>query len=215
MCSRRKSSHIRRGVAANLSTPVEVLDRLADDVDRRVRCEVADNRATTAGTLSKLLGASQSRVQQGHGQTLSETLLRGLIARNANTGADTLRVLSNEASLNVRATVAAHPNTTTDTREALAHDQHPHVVNVAVNYAKDAELLDRLTEGASLRMLMAVVHNPHTGAAALEKLASDKHSMVCRGVAAHPNTPTETLDVLAEDPALGVCVAVCTNPNYR
>ena len=84
-----KEAAVRRGVAANPSTPVATLVQLATDEYSYIRWEVAANPNTPVATLVQLATDEDSEVRRG-------------VARNLNTPVATLVQLASDADIYVR-----------------------------------------------------------------------------------------------------------------
>jgi hypothetical protein len=109
---------IRKGVAGNLNTPAETLQRLADDPERMVRKEVAGNKNSSAEILKKLAEDPEWMVKAG-------------AARNPNTLPDVLEKLAIDPESTVREAVAANPATPEKVLKKLAFDPDPLVRSTA------------------------------------------------------------------------------------
>ena len=135
---------VRKAVAKNSSTPVDILMRLADDEDRNVREEVAINPNTPVELLRKLAMDEDEHVRWGvirNPNTPTEVLrklaedddciVRITVARNSRTPADILMTLAGDKSWRVRSAVASNRNTPVDILAKLAMDEDDDVRRVA------------------------------------------------------------------------------------
>lgn len=92
----KSSWHVRRDVAGDLNTPVDILVELSKDNDSDVRASVAGNLNTPADTLIEL-------------SKDDSWCVRTSVAGNPNTPVDTLIELSKDGNYDVRASVAGNP----------------------------------------------------------------------------------------------------------
>lgn len=88
--------------ARDPSTPVDILDKLAEDEDINVHYEVALNANTRSGTLAKLANDKNIGMQYA-------------VAKNHNTPAEALAKLANTEDPGVQYAIATNPNTSAET----------------------------------------------------------------------------------------------------
>ncbi|MEI7610333.1 MAG: hypothetical protein WCJ64_23390, partial [Rhodospirillaceae bacterium] len=111
------SPWVRRTIARNGSAPAAALTLLARDLHASVRRVVAENQATPPATLLALVDTSH---RDWHTQVA--------LAENLATPPEALaRLIHVAVDWVVRYRVARHPSTSTDTLQALAHDEHSSV----------------------------------------------------------------------------------------
>jgi hypothetical protein len=106
--------HIRRIVAANPSTPEQVLARLAQDSLSLVRRHVAENPHTTVDVLSRLASDSEPDV-------------RLAVVENIGTPPEILARLACDPDLDVRYGVAENPHIPMNILATLARDDNPYI----------------------------------------------------------------------------------------
>lgn len=103
------SSGSQRTVAANPSTPPDVLEALADDSESCVRKKVAANPSAPIELIEQFADSEDSGV-------------RVFLATNPSTPSGLLESLAADDNKLTRRNVAAHPSTPEAVREALAAD---------------------------------------------------------------------------------------------
>lgn len=140
------SSHpdLRRAVAANPLTPGPILANIVRDTEVSVRAAVAANIATPGEALVVLAGDQSEEVLLGllDNENVPQAILEQQasrptdywederhkrLARNASSPAHILARIAYSRSSAIRELVARNPNTSVDTLEILALDEHPRV----------------------------------------------------------------------------------------
>ena len=123
---------MRRPVAENTNTPVSLLEKLAEDENEYVRCNVAKNTNTPASALEKLAENKES-------------LVRMYVASNANTPVPLLEKLAEDEYEDVRIGVAENANTPVPVLEKLAEDENMYLrKKVAGNAETPDPILEKL-----------------------------------------------------------------------
>ena len=100
---------VRKEVAGNLGTPMEVLTRLAGDLDEGVRWRVAENPSAPVEVLTRLASDQDSDVHR-------------FVARNPSTPVEMLTQLADDPQAIVRAGVLANPACPNEVREAFGRE---------------------------------------------------------------------------------------------
>ena len=125
-----------------------------------------------------------------------------------------LKELAADQSAEVRAAVAANPNTPTFLVYKLREDTAPIVrIALASNHEMQTLVLDRLAKDQVLMVRQAVSKNPRSSAKALEILANEDDDQILNAVAKHQNTSRATLALLSKNDRVDVRVAVSKNPH--
>lgn len=157
----KKMDYLERSVlAAEIATPVEVLEHLAHDRDHRIREDVAANTSTSATALTSLTEDADEWVRHSammNPSTPVEVLskaakdeeryaeLRWALASNPATPPAVLSRLAKDEDSNVRMNVAANPSTRASTLSRLAKDEeHEARLNAASNPSTPLERLERI-----------------------------------------------------------------------
>lgn len=195
--TRDPSFKVRSALArkqSNRSTPIEILESLANDESEGVRALVADNPETPAEILVQLANDSNREIKNkvvANRNTPVEVLERlGLRERifdknNPNTPGSVLA----EAATRVRSN--SNPDPLVDLlKYPVKGSQMP------------ASTLEELATHRNTSVRLQVAEHPNTPASALEKLASDRVWYIRTNVCKHPNTSAGVLEALLmrEDP---------------
>ncbi|MCY4371337.1 MAG: HEAT repeat domain-containing protein [bacterium] len=211
--------HVRRETAKHPNTPADVVARLAQDPHPDVRhaAKHPNHHQTvtepTRGTRNEQLAAAEDPATSADtlntlARRASWWLVRWAIARNPNTGGDTLEGLAHDRQDAVRWAASQHPNTPPDVLTQLAEDAHPDVRSGAArNPNTPADRLARLADEETPppgqfsvpAVMLALADNPNTPADALTRLANNPETSVRQSVATNPNTPTDVLARLARN----------------
>ena len=179
MLARDEVSDVRRDVAKNLASPIEVLTTLGKDKETLVRWAVAENPATPAINLTGLAKHKSEFVRQG-------------VAKNCTASADVLSALATDEVKDVRCAVASNPATPTMALSLLAQDQSKEVRRaVATNSSTPKEDLSLLAKDEDPDVRKAIARNPVTSVEVLSRLASDENAKVCSNAAENSTTPLE------------------------
>ena len=221
----RAGVELRNSVAANLSLPAGVLDRMAAHASGQLLGAVAANPGTPAATLRLLVEEC--------------TNLYGA-ASNPSSPAGALAILANSEHYSVREAVAANLGTPGDLLELLAGDPEPDVREaVAKNPGTPGATLEVLADDVSLRGRVA--DNPSSPEAvrfdlwlqsdpsdlaaryghltdramariAERALAGSRSETLIALAAFHPRTPSDALEQLATSPSEAVRAIVASSP---
>ena len=176
----------------NNNASPEMIEELAEDEDKDVRKEVAYNPKTPVDILRKLAGDENEHVRWGAIQNPNTPveILRELaedkdermryeVARNPNTPVEILRELADDEDRDVREGVAFNPNTSADILKKLAKDENWEMrQEVASNPNASADILKKLAEDKHFLVRQEVAKNPNTPIEVLRKLAKDEDSGV-------------------------------------
>ncbi|MBD3671428.1 MAG: hypothetical protein HUJ29_11720 [Gammaproteobacteria bacterium] len=122
---------VRRAVAGNRRTPVELLRQLATDPDRRIRITVATNLSTPPA-LHMLLAAD------------ADKQVRSVVSRFEYVPAEALDQLANDPDPEIRVEVAGNWNTAEATLKRLLQDEFE-----SVRRRAEQELAKRAEESGS------------------------------------------------------------------
>ena len=166
--------HVRAAVASNMSANSKTLAALADDDEPEVLAKVAGNPRASSDDLNKI--AEKCWDSDGDDSPKREALMR--VARNGNTGQETLSRL------------AQHPD-------------HLVQVEVSRNSRTSKETLDGLCDTAlrdnRIQLQFQLSRNDNTSGKTLDRLAGSPNRLIRRSVVDNPNTPDETLERLGND----------------
>lgn len=115
---RDREVSVRAAVAANIATPLEALLVLAGDQSEEVLLGLLDNENVPQAILEQ---------QAERPADLGEYERHKRLARNASSPASILARIAYSRWVDIRGLVAGNPNTSVDTLEILALDEHPGV----------------------------------------------------------------------------------------
>ncbi|MEG3895206.1 MULTISPECIES: hypothetical protein [unclassified Microcoleus] len=191
------SDRVRRALAtksSGRSTPVEILEQLANDKSDWVRELVAENPETPLEILVQLANDSSPQV-------------KAKVVANRNTPVEILERLG----LQERIFNKNNPNTPGSVLAAAAtrarSNSNPDPLVDLLKYPvkgsqMPASTLEELATHRNTSVRLQVAEHPNTPASALEKLASDPVWYIRTNVCQHPNTSTGVLEALLmrEDP---------------
>jgi hypothetical protein len=233
------STQITRAILQNPSLPSDWVGALLTDASPKIRSLARFHPNVPGGLLALLLqaGASIDLMQitttpeEIDPQDLVRLCNQGffgklLVASHPKTPEPLLRVLSQNASVELRLAVANNVRLPSSLEEALANDANTKVraviakrshkeallyrladdffaeVRVSIAQRLEAPALLRLTlaNDRSLEVRSALVANPEISSEVLQKLSLDTEPIIRRMVVDHANTSRQTLYVLARDP---------------
>lgn len=160
---------IRLAVAGRAITPPAILQRLADDKDKYVRKAVAHNRSTPPAVLKRL--------------ATDLPPIRAEVAGNVNTPPGILAVLAEDDHLDVRKEAAGNDKTPPRALEQLARregDDADVYFHVALNPATPPTVLDHLASHSIPSIRNAVTEHPKVSRETLERLATTDENEVVR-----------------------------------
>lgn len=192
------TNKICQAVAANLKTPIYILEQLATYEYWEVRCRVAQNPNTPIYLLKKLGKDKSSDVYLG-------------VLQNPNAPIDWLIEAfdrSEESGL-IRYTLAQNPSTPIYILAELARDYNTYIcTEVASNPSSSPYILRVLIDGCYSKgdgryyfddVLERVLADPRIPLEILERLITEECYQIRCGVAKNPNTPIRLLQQLASD----------------
>lgn len=226
-------------IARDLQTPIDILERLAQDPNEDVRSTVANNRNLPLATLLRLADDSSSKVrsqlihQQFNRSTPVEILakladdpdsnIRMNIARNVNTPPDILAQLAfaDDPGGWISSSLVNNPNTSVETLEYLGVERHvvnahnkktpPNALAAQVDYALT---LHSKAQNDIFQFLLRDLEGSQMPASSLVKLATNYESWIRSNVASHRNTPAVTLEQLSNDKSYEpILWGIARNPN--
>jgi Leucine rich repeat variant len=171
---------VRQKIASDPHTPSNILEKLADDGYKLIRCIIATNPSTPSQLAEKI---AIDLAENGN-EWCCENL-----AKYPNTPTSALQALLNHKSDKVRLYLALNPNTPETTLEDLATDKHHICQAVARNPKAPIYILEQLATYAYWGIRSTVAENPNTPVALLEQLAKDESSEVYLSVLKNPKTP--------------------------
>ena len=209
-------------VAANPSTPADVLLGLAASRSARVRFQVASNPSTPPAALASLTSDAETSVVwrvAGSPLTPPEALaelatstrfyLPRILAGNPSTPPEVLAGFENADDFAVRWALAKNPSTPTAILDRLVADPD---FGVRWGVAANPSAIDvsSLVDDAEqpVRRVLALRAEPSL----LAELAQDPDEDVRLEVAANPATPPEALAALSEGDDWGIALRLSRNP---
>jgi Leucine rich repeat variant len=197
-------------IARDLQTPIEILERLAQDPNEDVRSTVASNRNLPLATLLQLANDPSSNIRMN-------------IARNSNTPPEILAQLAftDDPGGWIADSLVKNQNTSVETLEYLGVEQH--VVNA---YNKNtpptalaAQVDYALTQHSKTKInIFELLHGDFEcakmPASSLIKLATNSEELIRARVALHRNTPHVVLEQLSNDKSYSpILWNLAINPN--
>lgn len=215
---RQKMAEYDRNIRLNALEKAdrETVDECRFDENPHIRAKVAE-LTEAPRTLDALAEDSDWRVRME-------------VARNGNTGMDTVRKLAEDETTGVQANILEHHDVDAQTidgivgrcRNVLSDKRTGGYYRAGAESALRAAAKHRNTSPDTLAELSrsddrsvreGVADNPHTPEQALTRLAADPDDIVREHTAYNPNTPTGTLEVLADDDCVQAQINVADNPN--
>lgn len=202
---------VRSALAESADTPVNILQKLADDTDNLVRYHLVRNPNTPIEVLHKLANDVDKSIQQ---QLLNspnfpidskeeiamkmaqdpDKWVRRKIAGNKNASSKVLQMLAYDKLKWIRLEVAQNPNTPATALEYLATDEDNEICRaVAFNHNTPVKVMEILATHENVEVRQAVTPNPNTPVALLEQLATDENFDVYWHVLFNPKTPVSLL----------------------
>jgi Leucine rich repeat variant len=226
-------------IARDLQTPIEILERLAQDPNEDVRSTVASNRNLPLATLLRLADDPSSKVrsqlihQQFNRSTPIEILaklaedpdsnIKMNIARNANTPPEILTQLAfaDDPGGWISSSLVNNQNTSVETLEYLGVERHvvnahnkktpPNALAAQVDYALTMYDAEK---NRIFEFLLRDLEGSQMPASSLVKLATNYESWIRARVASHRNTPAATLEQLSNDKSYEpILWGIARNPN--
>ena len=166
-----RKAAFQRAVTSN--SPDE-LRELADNPDPHLRRIVARNSSTPVDVLRHL---AEPEVSRGEGRVDMGPPVRAGVAANAAVPQDLLNTLATDDDPRVRAAAAGNPEIPFDLLARLAEDRSEEVLaGVARNWNAPPDLLARLADGTrpDRRVATVLVNNPNLPESARERLKGDE-----------------------------------------
>ncbi|WP_186538662.1 HEAT repeat domain-containing protein, partial [Dulcicalothrix desertica] len=188
------------------STPIDILQQLADSQDEQDRREVASHKHTPASILAQL-AIDESK------------LVRREVAGNPNTAVSILEQLALDEEQEVRRAIGSNSNTSISILLQFINenndvsDEAANNLNKQILYNPDipATLLQQLSEVQSQEITIAVGRHPNTPVSILEQLAENQNWKVRLSVAQNPSTPVTTRERLLQDENIYVRSGAASN----
>jgi Zn finger protein HypA/HybF involved in hydrogenase expression len=194
--ARYQDAEVQLALLANPACTKDVLRVLAESDSREVRDAVERHPYATPDVLSAMRASMESRViaagADGYGTEWSD------IASDPRATPRTLAILAQRSEPDVRALVAANPNTATDVAVSLQRDS-AREVRVALASRSDlpVTVLDALASDADAHVRKAIATRETLPAEIFVQLAADTDHDVLRALTRNPNTPADALRELA------------------
>jgi len=193
---------VRERVATNASTSSSTLHRLAADGNVKVQQAVAANPRSSA------LASLEA--------TTTDNQVRYAIASHANVHPGTLNAMSSDDGSGVRAAVARHPGTPSETLHRMVERERNSDVRTSLsqNPKTPPADLESMSRGSGYTMA-GVARNPSTPEATLRRLstATSTGNHVRAQVAANPAAPVDVIARLAVEPDAWVRKHAASNPS--
>ena len=186
-----ESEIVRARVAEHPDTPVELLVRLANDPSREVKNKLIGNPNTPVTVLMHL-GLTENLVNYRNPNTPGEVL-----AHAVN------RILSDFHQNDIR--WSGLESTNKPLIELLKHPPK--------GSQMPASTLQQLASHHYPPVRYRVASHPNTPTSALEQLAHDSYVPTLRALVDNPNTPPHILEQLANTPDLTTRLSIARNPN--
>lgn len=192
---------VQRGLAQNPSTPLSVLEQLAVEKTVVVRAAVASNLSAPVVLLERLAVDDKKDVRKS-------------IAQNNSTPGFILDRLAGDQDKGIRMSVAGNLSTPATVLERLAEDiDKVSRTAAAANPSAPMFLLEHLACSDEPDVRKSVAENRSTPGFVLARLAGDKDKNIRTCVAGNPSTPGFVLERLAEDTDAHTRTVVAGNPS--
>lgn len=185
---------VRRAVASNPKSPIDVLDALVQDPDpdTKVQGRVAENAKASQNALTLLAGGPRLspmylKVLQ-HPHCPPEILTAALawtLAENPRSAGDT------ERHLKIRKAIAGNPNFPDSLAWAIDVPEAIVRIRAAENPVCSTEVLTILAADSELWVVRAVATNPHCPPELLAQWIHSSDIDLFKGAAENPSTPTD------------------------
>lgn len=194
-------AYIRAAVIAHANCPPSVIDRALsdDDVPILVLRQLAGDKRLHQDVLAKLAGSADAAV-------------RSRVAANPSSPKALVKWMLNDDSNAVRRAIAVRPDLTAASIKRLVTDTDTWVrLWLGRNPVVSRTVLEKLSADAVADVRRAVARNPRCPVKLLGVLAKDEDAWVRSAVAYQNNAPKSLLVVLAEDMDIDVLSGVATN----
>lgn len=210
------SAYVLYNLAANPSTPLDILEKLSKEEDERIRELVASNPSTPSEILSELAqDPSKSVVVNAvaNPNTPEDIVLEVLPTLNPrrykqilefNTLPESvLKFFTSDIENLVYAgpAIFRQPNITTDML-VNAYEKYADFLDsdglkeIALNRKATPAILRDMAKNSNATLRSYVSENPNTPPDALLTLAEDENELLCTVLATNPNLPVEAIDLL-------------------
>ncbi len=157
--SKSYDEEIRKNVAQNPNTPVDILDIMSKDTSEEVRAKVALNPSTVLETLNQLVNSGEKRIVS-------------FVCRNPNIDADFLYEMCKQGSQDVRWNIAMNPNIPQKCIELLSNDKDTTVrASIAEHSKTGSDTLKIMSKDIEYRVRQEVAKNPNTPSEVLDELS--------------------------------------------
>ena len=186
---------------SKITTPVQLLEQLAQDESEQVRATVAEHPDTPVEILVRLANDSSLDVKKK-------------LTANLNTPVTVLNRLGLEENIvnprnpNTPGMVLAQAVKRMGSKALTNFIKHP-----VKGTQMPAETLSELANHQVASVRYQVAAHPNTSHSTLEQLARDSYIATIRAVASNPNTPSSALKYLANNPDLTTLLSIVRNPN--
>ncbi|MDJ0742260.1 MAG: hypothetical protein QNJ32_02740 [Xenococcaceae cyanobacterium MO_167.B27] len=174
---------VRIAVAANVNTPLDLLERLASNPQEGIYLHeaIASNKSASPEILDKLLGDINE---------YSYFDIHRQMAKHPKTSALTLEKLASHREQSIRLEVLKHPCFSPHMREI--------VLCLEGKLTPDLSLFQKLANSPNYYTRLLVSKHPNIAAEILEQLANDDNEYVRAKVAQNPRILRKNLEKLAE-----------------
>lgn len=207
------------GLAEDIRTPVEILERIGQEelerlakspkkdlaeqarIPNTVIFNLAANPSTPVEILKKIAEKAENEQKRTRGFPSFAFRLKSSLARNPSTPVELLEKWVEDERCFVRKCIAQNPSTPTEILEKIAYNEYWEYTEKG----KREELLAPVDE------LEGLARNPSTPVKILEKLAQDEEQLIRFFVAMNESTPIAILKKLAKDEVKSVRSAVAAN----
>jgi pentose-5-phosphate-3-epimerase len=192
---------VQRHLVQNPSTPLSVLEQLAVEKTVVVRAAVASSPSAPVVLLERLALDDQKDVRKS-------------IAQNVSAPGFILDRLAGDADKGIRMRVAGNLSTPGSVLERLAGDEDKDTrTAAAANRSAPIFLLDHLALSDEPDVRRSVAENTSAPGFVLARLAEDEDKNTRTCVAGNPSTPVSALERLAEDTDTNIRTVVAGNPS--
>lgn len=190
---------LRVKVARQAKLPSEILEKLAQDSDDRVREAVAENNSSTIKLLEKL---AQDKVD----------IVRVAVAQNYKSTSAILEQLANDSNVHIRELVANNPNTSFYSLESFTRDKRKVVRRAVASRDLPEYILNILAKDILPEIKNVIACKENLPALTLDILSSDTDSYIRFLVAGNKSCTPTIVNRLSADDSVGVKSALAKNP---
>lgn len=198
---------VRAQLVRNSSTPVPMLEELANDQDLDVGVDLASNTACPENLIRKYASTND--------EIINLVLVRSAVG-NISCPKELLVELSNHFLKDIREEIAMNTSTPLDILRVLSNDSEADIrVSVAGNTSCEQSSLEQLSKDKKKDVRQAVARNRSASSTILTNLAGDKQVEVRCAVAANPSTPQDLLLKLYSDKNESVRASIAWNSSLN